>query len=58
MPVRVPGALELELQTVGSSLWVLETESRSSGRAASALNPWAISPGLWSLLLMIKTQAG
>ena len=39
-------ALELELQTVVSSMWVLGIKFRSSGKAAGALNRGAISPTL------------
>ena len=42
-------SLDVELWMVVSCLiWVLETKPRSSGRAANAVNQWAISPGLTS----------
>lgn len=34
---KVQETLELELQTVAASMWVLKIEFRFSGRAASAL---------------------
>lgn len=41
---RVSNALKLELQaTVNCPTWVMGTELRSSGWAASALNQWAVS---------------
>jgi len=41
--VRTTDILELELQP-GAATWVLGIELRTSGRAVSALNHWAISP--------------
>jgi hypothetical protein len=35
-----------------ATMWLLGIELRTSGRAASALNPWAISPALINLLLI------
>jgi hypothetical protein len=43
---RVSGSLEMELWTVVSPTWVLGTEPRSSSRAISALNHWAITSSL------------
>lgn len=41
--VRVSEDLELEYRQMWASKWVLGIEVWSSGRVASALNPWAIS---------------
>lgn len=39
-------SLDLELQTVWATMWVLASEPRSPERAASALSWWAVSPAL------------
>ena len=49
---RVSKTLELELQAAMSLRWVLGTKLRSSGRAGSTLNYWAIPPGSFFLLFL------
>jgi len=35
-----------------ATMWLLGIELRTSGRAVSALNHWAISPAFWKLLIL------
>lgn len=42
--VQPPDSLELELHLIVNYMRVLEIEPRSSGRAESTINLWAISP--------------
>lgn len=45
---KVSDSVELELPVLmGSWMWVLRTEHRSSGRETHTLNLWAISQVLW-----------
>jgi hypothetical protein len=52
--MRESDPLEQELQ-LWAVMWVLGTEPRSSGRAVSALNCWAISIALFLILVLEKS---
>lgn len=49
--LEASGSQELEPQEIVSLIWMLEIALRTSPRAVSAFNHWAISPASLSLIL-------